>query len=172
VCRREGIYLCCVPLPKEQPAQLVPYFDRWSILVSDEIAPRERVKLAAHELGHLWAHHDPQHERWELVYQIMSPAPGGAQEREADGIAFLLLEGRTTFPPRERKAPAIAVRAATQLADPYLHPARAVAIGRRDPRYGGKVLVESRLAQAIRLAKDAQIMRGSLARSQQTRRAI
>jgi hypothetical protein len=73
VCRREGVHLCCVPLPKEQPAQLVPFFGRWSILVSDEIAPRERVKLAAHELGHLWAHHDPQHERWEIVYQIESP---------------------------------------------------------------------------------------------------
>lgn len=155
VCRREGIYLCCASLPKEQPAQLVPFFSRWSILVSDEIAPRERVKLAAHELGHLWAHHDHQHERWELVFQIVSPTPGGALEREADGIAHLLLEGLTTFPPKRVKPPAIAVAAVQQLADPYAEAPRSVSVGRRVPRYGGKLLPESRLDQALRVAKRA-----------------
>jgi hypothetical protein len=154
VCRREGVHLCCVPLPKEQPAQLVPFFGRWSIVVSDEIAPRERVKLAAHELGHLWAHHDPHHERWELVYQIESPAPGGTQEREADGIAMLLLDGITTFPTRPRRVPAVAFAALTQLVDPYSDHAPATAsVGRRPPKYGGRHLPESRLSQAIRVAK-------------------
>jgi hypothetical protein len=98
ICRRERVVLADRPLPKQQPAQLVPFLDHWAILVSDECGPRERLKLAAHELGHLWAHHDPHHERWELVYQIDSPAPGGAQEREADGIAMLLLEGTGHVP--------------------------------------------------------------------------
>jgi hypothetical protein len=154
VCRREGVHLCCVPLPKEQPAELVPFLGRWSILVSDECAPRERVKLAAHELGHLWAHHDPHHERWELVYQIDSPAPGGALEREADGIAMLLLEGLATFPPRPRRATATAIAAIERLVDPYSDRAPTITcIGRRQPKYGGAKLTESRLSQALRMAR-------------------
>lgn len=155
VCRRERVTLTLAPLPKEQPAQLVPYFGHWAILVSDECAPRERVKLAAHELGHLWAHHDPHHERWELVYQIDSPAPGGAEEREADGVAYLLLEGLAVFPPRPRRAPVVAIAAITRLSDPYLVPAASVTVGRREPRYGRPMLGESRLEQAIRLARRA-----------------
>jgi hypothetical protein len=154
VCRRERVVLAVVPLPKEQPAQLAPYLNRWAIFVSDECTPRERLKLAAHELGHLWAHHDPLHERWELVYQIDSPAPGGAQEREADGIALLLLEGLAVFPARPRRLPAAAVAAVAQLTDPYSPTAPAIsAVGRRVPRYGGKQLPESRLSQAIRMAQ-------------------
>jgi hypothetical protein len=99
VCRREGIYLCCVPTTEGAAGAARPLLRSVEHSRLRRDRPARALKLAAHELGHLWAHHDPQHERWELVYQIMSPAPGGAQEREADGIAFLLLEGRTTFPP-------------------------------------------------------------------------
>jgi hypothetical protein len=164
ICRREHVVLAIASLPKEQPAQLVPFLNRWAILVSDECAPRERLKLAAHEIGHLWAHHDPHHERWELVYQIDTPAPGGAQEREADGIALLLLENLATFPTRPRRVPATAI-AALKLVDPYSDAEPAImAIGRRDPRYGGKHLAESRLEQAIRIAKRSA-WKGSIFRS-------
>jgi hypothetical protein len=160
VCAREGVHLEVAAMPPEQPAQLVPFFNRWTILVSKDVVPRERVRLAAHEIGHLWAHHDPQHDRWELVYQIAPPAPDGGQEREAEGIAFLLVEGLAAFPPRPRRAPAVAVAAAQQLQDPYSLAPTAVTFTRREPRYGGAKHPESRLQQAIRLAKRAS-WRGS-----------
>jgi hypothetical protein len=123
VCRRERIALCLADLPPEHPAQLVPYFDRWSILVSDDISMKERVRLAAHELAHVWAHHDAQHERWELVYQDLHPSPDDPAEREANAVAWLLIEGASDLPaePRpSRRTPAIVV---PRPLNPYAVPA-------------------------------------------------
>jgi hypothetical protein len=151
VCRRERITLALADLPPEHPAQVVPYFDRWSILISDDISMKERVRLAAHELAHVWAHHDAQHERWELVYQDLHPSPDDPAEREANAVAWLLIEGASDLPaePRpSRRTPAIVV---PRPINPYAVPA-ATGLARQQPLYGGRVM-ETRLQRALRLAR-------------------
>jgi hypothetical protein len=148
VCRRERVALCLADLPPEHPAQLVPYFDRWSILISDDLSMKERVRLAAHELAHVWAHHDAQHERWELVYQDLHPAPDDPAEREANAVAWLLIEGASELPaePRPtRRSPAIVV---PQPFNPYAV-APVAGRARRQPVYGGRVM-ETRLQSILR----------------------
>lgn len=68
ICARENIGLFVAPLPR--PAQLVQFDGAWSILLDDSQSRRRHTYFAAHELGHLWLHHDATAERWERVYNM------------------------------------------------------------------------------------------------------
>ena len=80
--------------PHERPAQLVALPAGWAIIVDSATAKRERLVLIAHELGHLWLHHDRYFERWESeVYDRSGPEHDEREEAEADVFAELLVAG-------------------------------------------------------------------------------
>lgn len=153
VCAREGVHLSLADLPPEQPAQLLPFFARWTILVADDLAMRERVRLAAHELAHVWAHHDPEHERWEVVYHAVHPAPNDPAEREANAIAWLLLEGVADLPAASPRPVRRRARDVPPAFDPYTAPLT-LTVDRRTPRYGGQE-GETPLQRALRRVRPA-----------------
>jgi hypothetical protein len=77
--------------PHSRDAELVPIMGRWVIMV-DERQPKEFwCLLAAHELAHLWLHHDPFHDRTETM--VYRREHGPLRELEADVCASLLIAG-------------------------------------------------------------------------------
>lgn len=73
----------------ERPAQLVQYWGRWHIVIDADIPKRRYLYYAAHELGHLWLHHDPTAERWERVYNMDHWE--GPDPREDDAETFCVI---------------------------------------------------------------------------------
>lgn len=93
ICEREGIALRRSTGTMPRPAQLVPFAGGWTILLSRDAPPRRLTYLAAHELGHLWLHHDAQHERSEVVYNMDAHWPDDPREDDAELFAALVLAG-------------------------------------------------------------------------------
>jgi hypothetical protein len=85
---REGIELFRLPLPR--PAQLVQYCGTWSILVNANLPRRTHTVFAAHELGHLWLHHDPTCERWERCYNMDEDWLRSPREDDAQLFAMIV----------------------------------------------------------------------------------
>lgn len=88
---REYIGLFMVPMPAHQNAQLVPYLGSWSILLNSALPPRRHTYFAAHELGHLWLHHDLHFDRWEQVYHMTREWEEDPREDDAELFASMVL---------------------------------------------------------------------------------
>lgn len=93
ICERERIRVRRSTEPIGRPAQLVPFAGRWTILLNRLAPPRRHTYLAAHELGHLWLHHDRLHERWEQVYNMDTHWADDPREDDAELFAALVLMG-------------------------------------------------------------------------------
>lgn len=93
ICEREGVKLRRAPTPMPRLAQLVPYLGRWAILYSADAPRRRHLYLGAHELGHLWLHHDSRHDRWERVYNMETHWHDDPREDDAELFASLVLMG-------------------------------------------------------------------------------
>jgi hypothetical protein len=76
-----------------RPAQLVPFLGQWSIVVDVRTPVAQYTICGAHELGHLWLHHDPHFDRWET--RVYEHGGGWDSEHEADAERFaeLLVRG-------------------------------------------------------------------------------
>jgi hypothetical protein len=74
-----------------RPAQLIPFDGIWTIIIDDRLAVLEATIAIAHELAHLWLHHDPLFERWET--EVFRNGNSPLEEREADTFAELLVRG-------------------------------------------------------------------------------
>src|SRR4051812_42207289 len=71
ICAREDVAIRKSRGRMPRMAQLVPYAGGWTIVLNREAPERRHTYLAAHELGHLWLHHDRAGaERWERVYNM------------------------------------------------------------------------------------------------------
>jgi IrrE N-terminal-like domain len=80
--------------PHARPAQLIALLSGWAIIVDERTTHEERLALIAHELGHLWLHHDRYFDRWEAhVYDRSGPEHDEREEAEADAFAERLLAG-------------------------------------------------------------------------------
>lgn len=88
---REDVGLFVVPMPAHFNAQLVPYLDSWSILINSTLPARRHTYFAAHELGHLWLHHDRYFERWETVYHMSHTWEADPEEDDAELFASMVL---------------------------------------------------------------------------------
>lgn len=95
ICARERIAIRRSVEAIPRPAQLVPFAGRWAILINRTSPERRYTYLAAHELGHLWLHHDVQHDRTERVYNMDSHWPDDPREDDAELFAALVLAGPT-----------------------------------------------------------------------------
>lgn len=93
VCEREGVRLRRSPEAMPRPAQLVPYLGRWTILFNRDAPSRRLTYYGAHELGHLWLHHDRSHDRWERVYNMDTYWANDPREDDAELFASLVLMG-------------------------------------------------------------------------------
>jgi hypothetical protein len=98
ICAREGVALRVSSGRMPRLAQLVPCFGAWTIVLSQAAPPRRHTYLAAHELGHLWLHHDRQHERTEVVYNMDQHWPDDPREDDAELFAALVLMGPRRTP--------------------------------------------------------------------------
>lgn len=81
---REDVGLFFLPSPHH--AQLVQVGGAWSIVISKRSVPRRNLYYTAHELAHLWLHHDSQCARWERVYNMGYDE--GDDPRESDAELF------------------------------------------------------------------------------------
>jgi hypothetical protein len=79
-----------VPLPRHRPAQLVPYLGAWAIFISSTAPARWHTYYGAHELGHLWLHHDRTSERWERVYNMAHDWEADPREDDAELFATIV----------------------------------------------------------------------------------
>lgn len=95
ICEREGVDLFVAKSRMPRLAQLVPYDGAWSIMISHDAQVRRHTYLAAHELGHLWLHHDATSERWERVYNMDRNWADDPREDDAEMFATLVLAGPT-----------------------------------------------------------------------------
>jgi hypothetical protein len=93
ICEREGVAVRKSVGRMPRMAQLVPYAGAWTIVLNREAPPRRHTYLAAHEVGHLWLHHDPLHDRSERVYNMGEHWPDDPREDDAELFATLLLMG-------------------------------------------------------------------------------
>lgn len=93
ICRRERIRIRKSPEPMTRRAQLIPYRGRWTIMISRDVPPRRHTYLAAHELGHLWLHHDRQHARTDRVYNMDTHWANDPREDDAETFAAIVLMG-------------------------------------------------------------------------------
>lgn len=93
ICDREGVRIRVSPAPIPRRAQLVPYAGRWTILISKGSPARRHTYDAAHELGHLWLHHDRTAERWERVYNMDTHWADDPREDDAELFASIVLMG-------------------------------------------------------------------------------
>lgn len=92
---REGVALRVMALP--DPAQLVSYRGRWTILLNADLPTRRHMWAVAHEIGHLWLHHDHTCERWERVYHLEHEEGPDPREDDAEIFAACLLGGPRWF---------------------------------------------------------------------------
>ena len=104
ICAREEIAIRVSSGHMPRLAQLVPCFGAWTILLSKDAPMRRHTYLAAHELGHLWLHHDRQHGRSERVYNMAEHWPDDPREDDAELFAQLVLMGPQLFGPDRRRA--------------------------------------------------------------------
>lgn len=92
ILEREDVEFIVRPLPR--PAQLIPFLGGWSIVVDSRRPERQHVYLGAHELGHLWLHHDVHFDRWETrVYNMGDAWEPDPKEDDAELFATLVLQG-------------------------------------------------------------------------------
>lgn len=99
---RERVKLVVAPHPTL--AQLLPVLGAWTIIVDANASVIERTVGVAHEMAHLWLHHDPRFDRAETSVYDRSPAVWSVlEEAEADALAEMIVAGPAGyFPPRER----------------------------------------------------------------------
>jgi Zn-dependent peptidase ImmA (M78 family) len=88
---RENVGLFVVPMPTDINAQLVPYLGSWSILINSARPPRRHTYYGAHELGHLWLHHDLHFDRCEQVYHMGYDWAEDPREDDAELFASMVL---------------------------------------------------------------------------------
>lgn len=92
VLEREHIGWMVRAIPR--PAQLVPYLDTWTIVVDVRQSERQYAYLGAHELGHLWLHHDRFFDRTETrVYNMSESWNADPEEDDAEIFATMVLAG-------------------------------------------------------------------------------
>ncbi len=91
ICERERIQVFRRPLPRE--AQLVPFLGAWAILLNSELHPRRNTYFGAHELGHLWLHHDRTCERWERCFNLDVEWRDDPREDDAELFAMMVMQG-------------------------------------------------------------------------------
>jgi hypothetical protein len=96
ICEREGIAMRMSSRRMPRPAQLVPFLGGWTIVLNRDTPHRRHTYLGAHELGHLWLHHDSHNERWERVFNMDEHWQADPREDDAEIFASLVLAG----PPR------------------------------------------------------------------------
>jgi hypothetical protein len=89
ICDREGVGLAVRRLPR--PSLLTQYLGRWTIVLSSAAPVRRHTYYAAHELAHLWLHHDPTAERAQRVYTFDDWSAPDPREDEADLAATWML---------------------------------------------------------------------------------
>lgn len=94
ICAREGVSIRVSKTRVPRQAQLVPYAGSWTIILSPDAPPRRHTYLGAHELGHLWLHHDATCDRWERVYNMDADWYADAREDDAELFASLVLMER------------------------------------------------------------------------------
>ena len=94
---REDVGLLTAQLPRGANAQLVQFMGAWSIVLSADAPPRRHTYYAAHELGHLWLHHDRTCDRGECVYKMDDAWVDDPQEDDAEVFAACLLGGPRWF---------------------------------------------------------------------------
>jgi hypothetical protein len=95
ICEREGVDVRISRGPMPRQAQLVPYAGAWTIVLNRDTPFRRHTYLAAHELGHLWLHHDRAHDRWERVFNMDASWEADPREDDAELFASLVLAGPT-----------------------------------------------------------------------------
>lgn len=88
---REDVGLFLAPMPVHVNAQLVPYLGSWSVLINSAKPARRHTYYGAHELGHLWLHHDRYFERWETVFHMNHEWLADPEEDDAELFATLVL---------------------------------------------------------------------------------
>jgi hypothetical protein len=116
ICAREHVAIAIRPHPIG--AQLIPMLGAWTIVIDSRQPKGEALVCGAHELGHLWLHHDPFFSRHEtMVYDVSPDWHDEVREAEADVFAELLVRGPTSCPPPDRPV-ARRGRATTRRADP------------------------------------------------------
>lgn len=94
ICERESVGIRKSRGRMPRMAQLVPYAGAWTIVLNRHAPERRHTYLAAHELGHLWLHHDRAGtERWERVYNMEQHWPDDPREDDAELFASLVLMG-------------------------------------------------------------------------------
>lgn len=91
ICAREGVRIAFQRLPRE--AQLVPFLGGWTIVLNKELPFRRHTYRGAHELGHLWLHHDLKHDRSERVYNMDTEWEADPREDDAELFAQIILMG-------------------------------------------------------------------------------
>lgn len=91
ICDREGVRIAFQRIPRD--AQLIPFLGGWTIVLNKDLHYRRHTYRAAHELGHLWLHHDLRHERTERVYNMDTGWEEDPREDDAELFAQLLLMG-------------------------------------------------------------------------------
>lgn len=92
---RENIALYVRALGR--PAQLVNFDGAWAILINANTPPRRHTYFGAHELAHLWLHHDPLCDRAEVCYNMDTDWPDDPREDEAEFLAACLLGGPQSY---------------------------------------------------------------------------
>jgi hypothetical protein len=104
ICKKEGIAIAFQSLPRE--AQLVPFLGNWTILLNKDLPFRRHTYRGAHELGHLWLHHDRKHDRTERVYNMDTTWEADPREDDAEIFCQLILMGPKRSAPFIPPAPA------------------------------------------------------------------
>jgi hypothetical protein len=105
VARREGVEIVARRHPRL--GELVPVLGRWLIIIDADQPKLAWKVIGAHELAHLWLHHDPFFARTETsVYDKSPPWYDALREEEADVFAELLVRGPVTEPLTSNQKPA------------------------------------------------------------------
>ena len=92
---RENIALYLRSLGR--PAQLVNFRGAWAIIINASSPARRHTYFGAHELAHLWLHHDPTCDRREICYNMSTDWPDDPREDEAEYLAACLLGGPQSY---------------------------------------------------------------------------
>lgn len=103
ICARENVALLRTVIPR--PSMLVQWRGAWAILLSTKGNQRRHTWYAAHELAHLWLHHDPLGARAQRVYTFDDWSCPDPREDEAELAATWMLAGRAVRAFLENAAP-------------------------------------------------------------------